>query len=206
MRYAIAISGFHPELVIKPFLRMTKTIDELVLLGTRNEKSMETTKKIGEFLAFANVRSRYIEIQDIFNFFEILANLENLIVNMGKPLWVNVSAGPGIAISALTFFAINHDVIVVFYNKENDKTTKVEISKAKDLFRNASKNYDLLKLIEKTPLTLSDIAEKLTLSKSTISRRVRILKANYLVEINKKDRRISIGMTNTSRKLLERKE
>ena len=206
MKYSIAISVFKPELIIKPFLRMLEPLDELVLLVTQNAKSMETAEKVRSFLAFTNVNCKYVEIQDIFNFFEVLANLENLFKNKGKPLWLNVSAGPGIAISALTFFAITHDIIVVFYNQENDKTSKVEISKSKALFRNASKNMNLLRLIENAPLTIEDIAVNLMLSKSTISRRLKILKAANLVETKIVNKKMSIAISSTSRKLLEKKD
>lgn len=203
MKYGIGISGFQPELIIKPFLRMLEPIDELVLLVTENTKSIETSEEIKKVLGFAGVECRTVKISDIFNFFEVLVNLENLFEKRGKPSWINVSAGPGIAISALTFFGINHGIIVVFYNKENDKTVKVDVTKSKDLFRNANKNLSLLKLIEKNPLTLKELSFKLNLSKSTVSRRIRILKSAYMVETSVYNKNMSIKITDTSRKLLE---
>ena len=135
MKYAIAISGFQPDLIIKPFLRMLEPLDELVLLITKTQKSIETAHNVSSFLAFANVKCSIIELNDVFNFFEVLVTLESLLETRGKPLWLNVSAGPGIAISSLTYFAIIHEIVVVYYNKENDKTTRVEIAKSKELFK-----------------------------------------------------------------------
>ena len=140
MKYAVAISGFQPDLIIKPFLRVLEPLDELVILTTKNQKSIETAHNVGSFLAFANVKCAIVELNDVFNFFEVLVTLERLLETKGKPLWLNVSAGPGIAISSLTYFAIIHEIVVVFYNKENDKTTRVEIAKSKELFKNARKN------------------------------------------------------------------
>ncbi len=205
MKYAIAISGFQPDLIIKPFLRMVEPLDELVLLITKNEKSMETAHNVGSFLAFANVECSYIELSDIFNFFEVLVTLENLLEAKGKPQWLNVSAGPGIAISSLTYFAILHEIVVVFYNKENDKTTKVEIAKSKELFKNARKNFVLLGQLEDSALTLEDLTYKVGLSKSSVSRRVRVLKSAYLVETTSINRKMLVSISETGLKLLHSK-
>jgi DNA-binding transcriptional ArsR family regulator len=205
MKYAVAISGFQSELIIKPFLVMLEPLDELVLFTTKNTKSMETAKEVSTFLSFANVMCTIIQVNDIFNFFELLARLENLLETKGKPLWLNVSAGPGIAISALTYFAIIHETATVYFNKENNKTAKVEIAKSKDLFRNARKNLQLLRLLENTSLTLDDLALKINLSKSTVSRRVSVLRSAYLVNTNFVSKKMLVSISETGRILLETK-
>ena len=206
MRYSIAISGFQSELIIKPFLRVRNPLDELVLIITNNPKSLETADAVKRVLAFNNVECTLLPVTDIFNFFEVFVNLEILFEKKGKPKWINVSAGPGIAISSLTFFSITHNIPVVFYNRENDKTSIVDISKSKDLFRNARKNLNILKLIEKNPLFLEEISNKLGLSKSTISRRVSLLREAYLVQTTVINRKMIVKITDTSLKLLEKKD
>jgi DNA-binding transcriptional ArsR family regulator len=202
MKYAVAISGFQSELIIKPFLVMLEPLDEFVLFTTQNPKSTETAREVSTFLSFANVRCTTVPINDIFNFFELLASLENLSETKGKPLWLNVSAGPGIAISALTYFAIIHEMAVVFFNKENNKTSRVEIAKSKDLFRNARKNLRLLRLLENTSLTLDDLTSKINLSKSTVSRRVSVLKSAYLVNTNMVNKKMLVSISETGHILL----
>lgn len=202
MKYAVAISGFQAELIIKPFLVMLEPIDEFVLFATQNPKSIETANEVSTFLNFAGVRCTTITVNDIFNFFELLALLESIYETKGKPLWLNVSAGPGIAISALTYFAILHETAVVFFNKENNKTSKVEISKSKDLFRSARKNLQILRFLEKSPMTLDDLASKINLSKSTVSRRVSVLKSAYLINKNNVDRKMLVSISETGRILL----
>jgi DNA-binding transcriptional ArsR family regulator len=202
MKYAVAISGFQSELIIKPFLVMLEPLDEFVLFTTQNPKSTETAREVSTFLSFANVRCTTVPINDIFNFFELLASLENLSETKGKPLWLNVSAGPGIAISALTYFAIIHETAVVFFNKENNKTSRVEIAKSKDLFRNARKNLRLLRLLENTSLTLDDLTSKINLSKSTVSRRVSVLKSAYLVNTNMVNKKMLVSISETGHILL----
>ena len=206
MKYSIAISGFQSELIIKPFLRVRNPLDELILIVTNNSKSLETADAVKNVLAFNNVKCMLLSVNDIFNFFEVLVNLEILLEKNGKPKWINVSAGPGIAISSLTFFSITHNIPVVFYNRENDKTSMVDISKSKDLFRNAKKNLNILKLIENNPLLLGEISDKLALSKSTISRRISLLKEAYLVETVIINRKMTVKITDTSLKLLEKKD
>jgi CRISPR locus-related DNA-binding protein len=206
VKYSIAISGFQSELIIKPFLRVRNPIDELILIVTNNSKSLETADAVKKLLAFNNVECTLLSVSDIFNFFEVLVNLEILLERKGRPKWINVSAGPGIAISSLTFFSITHNIPVVFYNRESDKTSMVDISKSKDLFRNAKKNLNILKLIEENPLSLGEISEKLGLSKPTISRRISLLREAYLVEPVVKNRKMTVKITETSRKLLEKQD
>ena len=206
MRYSIAISGFQSELIIKPFLRVRNPLDELILIVTNNSKSLETADAVKRVLAFNNVECTLLTITDIFNFFEVFVNLEILFEKKGKPKWINVSAGPGIAIASLTFFSIAHNVPVVFYNRENDKTSMVDISKSKDLFRNARRNLNILKLIKTNPLFLEEISNKLGLSKSTISRRVSLLREAYLVQTTVINRKMIVKITDTSLKLLEKKD
>lgn len=181
---------------------MLDPLDALVLLITQNEKSIETAIAVERFLAFANVKCELIEVSNIFNFFEVLVVLENLAEARGVPLWLNVSAGPGIAISALTYFAISHDSVVVFYNRENDKTSRIEIAKSKDLFKNARKNFKLLSLLKNSTQNLDSLSSKLNLSKSTISRRVRVLKSAYLVETKYLDKKMLVYISETGLKLL----
>ncbi|MEM0134268.1 MAG: hypothetical protein QXU18_03455 [Thermoplasmatales archaeon] len=204
MRYAIAIAGFQPELIIKPFTRMLEPLDKMSLLITQNSKSLETAEKVRTYLAYANVNCDYVKIEDIFNFFEVMVTLETLFTFNGKPLWINVSAGPGIAISSLTFFAIKHDITVVFYNKENDKTSKVEISKSQDLFKKVEDKIELLRLIMNENLSLIDLSRRLKISKSTASRRVKLLKALYLVKTQTINKTLIISISETGLRLIEK--
>jgi DNA-binding transcriptional ArsR family regulator len=102
----------------------------------------------------------------------------------------------------LTYFAISHDSIVVFYNRENDKTSRVEIAKSKDLFKNAMKNFNLLSLLKNSTQSLDNLSSNLNLSKSTISRRVRVLKSAYLVETKYLDKKMLVYISETGLKLL----
>ena len=102
----------------------------------------------------------------------------------------------------MTYFAIIHEIVVVFYNKENDKTTRVEIGKSKNLFKNARKNLFLLRQLENSTLTLNDLASRVGLSKSSVSRRVRVLKTAYLVDTVFFERKMHISISETGLKLL----
>jgi len=203
MKYAIAISGFQTDLVINPILRINSRLDLLILLVTDNEKSIETSKNVRVMLEFANIECHNVKVNNIFNFFEVLVNLENLWKTMGSPLWVNVSAGPGIALASMTFFAITHDIPVMFHNKENNETSKVDIHKSKYFFKNANKNLDLLILLAQSPRSLEEISLHLKISKSTASRKVKMLRGLYLVEISYASRRMKVFLSDTGRKFSE---
>ena len=64
---------------------MLEPLDELVILITKNQKSIETAHNVGSFLAFANVKCSIVELNDVFNFFEVLVTLESLLETKGKP-------------------------------------------------------------------------------------------------------------------------
>ena len=96
------VDFFQSELIIKPFLRVRNPIDELILIVTNNSKSLETADAVKKLLAFNNVECTLLSVSDIFNFFEVLVNLEILLERKGRPKWINVSAGPGIAIEYFT--------------------------------------------------------------------------------------------------------
>ena len=74
--------------------------------------------------------------------------------------------------------------------------------KSKELFNNDRKNLILLKQLENTALTLDDLTSKVSLSKSSVSRRVRVLKSAYLVETAIFDRKMLASISETGLKLL----
>ncbi len=203
MKYTIAISGFQTDLIISPIMRIFSKMDLVVLLVTDNEKSIETANKVKTMLEFANIDCQRVKIQNVFNFFEVLVTLENIFKTNGKPLWVNVSAGPGIAIAALTFFAIAHDIAVISHNKEENETSKVDIYKSKNFFKNASKNRNILDLLSKSPLTLEEISDKLKISKSTASRRIKVMKELSLVKISSNSRSMLVSLSETGSKFFK---
>jgi CRISPR locus-related DNA-binding protein len=203
--YILAIAGFQPDIINRPLFRIKGNIDEVVLLITHHSKSIETYSNVTDAMKFYGVRCRAVQINDIFSFFEVLASIELIIEQMGKPEWINVSAGPGIAISALTFSAIKHNVPVAFYNRENDMTSMVDISKSKDLFNSVRKNLTLLNSIKDEPLSIEEISRKTNLSKSTVSRRVTLLSKFYLVEKRKSNRKLIVQVTEVSKMLLKKR-
>ncbi|MHB1440269.1 MAG: HFX_2341 family transcriptional regulator domain-containing protein [Cuniculiplasma sp.] len=203
MKYTISISGFQPDLIINPILRVFSRTDLLVLLVTDNEKSIETSNKVHTMLEFANIKCQNVKINNIFNFFEVLVNLENLYKTKGKPTMVNVSAGPGIAIASMTFFSITHDIPVIFHNKEKNETSRVDIYRSKHFFKNANKNRDLLDILSRSQLTLEEISHKLNVSKSTASRRVKMLRQLSLVEVGSKSKKMLIRLSDTGLKFTE---
>ena len=52
------------------------------------------------------------------------------------------------------------------------------------------------------PLTLDDLTSKVDLSKSSVSRRIKVLKSTYLVESAIVDRKMLVSISETGRELL----
>lgn len=202
MEYAISIAGFKQDLITKPFLAMPTKLDFFVMLVTDHEKSQETSKKVEEFLDFVNVRTLKKKINDIYNFYEIYIALEAIKKEFGTPTWVNVTPGPGIAIASLTFFAINNNVPVIFYNSENQTSTKVDVHDSKKIFIYIKRGIKILETLRNGEKSLQELAQELKVSKSTISRKVSDLKTISIVNTRIESRKVIVSLAQTGLQLL----
>lgn len=202
MAYAISISGFKHELITKPFLAIPIRLDFFVMLATLHQKSMETTKKISEFLAFVNVKAITKRIDNIYNFYEIYIALEAIKKEHGLPAWINVTAGPGIAIASLTFFAINNKIPVVSYNDESKATSMINIHNSKNIFIYMNRDIRILELLRVGQKSLEELAHELRVSKSTISRKVSSLKTVSLVETRREKRTMIVSLSSAGSQIM----
>jgi len=202
VEYAISISGFKQELITKPFLAMPTKLDLFVMLVTDHERSQETSRKVEEFLDFVNVRTVKKKINDIYNFYEIYITLEAIKKEFGTPSWVNVTPGPGIAIASLTFFAINNKVPVIFYNSENQTSTKVDVHDSKKIFIYIEHGIKILETLRNGEKSLQELAQELMVSKSTISRKVTNLRIISIVNTRKENRKVIVSLAPTGLQLL----
>lgn len=181
MKYAISISGFDFQLITKPFLSILAPLDFFVLLATKHEKSRETVKSVTKFLDYVNVKTIIKEINNIYDFYEVYIALESLQTAYGTPSWINVSAGPGIAISSLTYFSINNKVKVVSYDRENNMTQSIEVYDSKKIFAYMKNGIRILKALQNKQKSLEELSVELGISKSTVSRKISALKSVSLV-------------------------
>jgi len=184
--YAIAIAGFNPELVIRPLYGGFQITKKLVLLHTVHKKSLETVSAVKQTSAAIGIKTQEIIINDVFDFFEIYATIEKLISDSGKPVWINVTSGPGVAIAAMALISVEKSIPLVAYDKELDRIVTIE-TKELAQFYHIKKRYEktLNKLLEKEEWSLEELASGLQKSISSISRQVTQLKNARLIKIIK---------------------
>ena len=203
MAYAISISGFKHELITTPFLAIPIRLDFFVLLATNHQTSLETSRKVTEFLNFANVETVVKEVKDIYNFYEVYIVLETVRSEYGLPIWINVTSGPGIAIAAMTFFAINNKVPVVSYKSENSTTSIVEVHDSKKIFTYKERGIRILEALKNGQKSLQELADELGVSKSTVSRKVSNLKKVSFVNTIRQKRTMIVSLSNAGSNMMQ---
>ncbi|HOK28021.1 MAG TPA: winged helix-turn-helix transcriptional regulator [Methanomassiliicoccaceae archaeon] len=184
--YAISIVGFHPEKVINPFLSQAIKVKSIILLHSDHPQAIETKEKVTKILEEnVGVIVCPLQLNDIFNFYEILMVAESLRAALGNPAWINTTAGPGLGASALTLMASYHDIDIVAYDKENNGTRTIPLSRLKDLYKCRDKYAPYLKAIESAGnISLKDLASRLNISISTASRHIKMFKQLELIKIS----------------------
>lgn len=202
MDYSIALCGFEPLNITSPFASLVPSVESLFALVSSDPRSVDTYYRVKAVMEGLNIKTFKVQIDDVFNFFEIIVALESIKKKNGNPKWINVTAGPGIAISGLTMFSIENDVPVIFYNRENSITRMVNLSGSRGMFKYVEDNRELLKLLWKSSMTMDELSGSIGVSKSTISRRLRLLKAISIICSESVKRKMHVSLTETGRKII----
>lgn len=202
MDYSLALCGFEPRNITSPFASLVPTVESLFALLSSNPRSVDTYNRVKAVMDGLNIRTVKVPIDDVFNFFEVMVVLESIKKKHGNPKWINVTAGPGIAISGLTMFAIENNVPVVFYNQDSSITRMVNLSGSRDMFRHVENNQEILKLLWKSSMNMDELSGRIGVSKSTMSRRLRLLKTISIINSESVRKRMHVSLTETGRKII----
>lgn len=174
--YGLSFVGFRADLIIKPFVRNTPLIGRMMLVSTADEKAIKATNDVKRFLTSIDVPYEVILINDAYNFFELYFMFEKIYYDYGRPKWVNVSAGPGIGIIALSMIAVLHNILMVSYDVQRDNVILTDVSQLKKLDFYKNKYFSILERIGSGKETLSELAKEFNTSKSSMSRRLKNLR------------------------------
>ncbi len=180
----IGISGYTPELLIAPFYSKNLDITEkFYIMYTEDPKSTETVMSVDKALSKLGIDVEAIKINNIFDFYEVYFTTLNLAYK-SKIGWINATAGPGIAMIAISFaLQQRRDIKYVYYHKavENIPATTDVIS-SHNIYLFTSTNNIYGKLMEQIyyvnkneGVNIEQIAKIFMKSQSTISRKLNIL-------------------------------
>ncbi len=195
MNYSISLCGFNSKLIIVPLISIRTHLEKIVLLTTSDVRSLRTFDEVSKFASYIHIQTERVDIKNIYDFYEISLYLEILKRRYEKPQWLNVSAGPGIAISAFTIFGIANGISVVSYNSDQDTTSLIDVMRFKYFIDYIDKNRKILEVLKNGPKTLGEIAVLLQLSKSTISRKVKLFNEMSIVKTKKLSQEMVVSLT-----------
>ena len=182
-KYAIAIFNKEEDYIVKPFFSNIPKIERLIIISNKNSVDEETKRKLIDFLDTVGVVYDFIYLDDITNFFQVYFTVRVLCVKEGQPVWVNASCGSGIGMAALALHAIKHNIKMVLYEKESDKTVLVDIKKLQRINIFDLRYLNTIKEIANGNNTISKLSNSLNIDKSLVFRRLKNL---ISVEIVKK--------------------
>lgn len=180
--YGMTFVGFRSELITRLFKFRVENIKRLVLITTAHPDALKTVKQVVAFLSMIGVVAEIINVQDVFDFFEIYFLCERILVSQGKPRWINISAGPGSGISALTLVASAYDIPMISYNMEKDRIIVTDTKKLIKLKKYRAKYIKVLKYLKRGPSSLSDLSKDFDVSKSAMCRRLQNLRSANVVK------------------------
>lgn len=185
MPYAISLVGLRPEIVTRSLIAQARSVKTLVLfhyadpLSTAAANSISTTSHTFGMKVVKN------QIEDAFNFFEVILAAEHVCSKFGEPAWVNAADGLGLGVSALTTFASVHGVDLVTYNEDRNETSTVHLALLNELLLAGVKFNRLLEnVITNEDRSIEQICSDLQISRSTASRQLKELRRLDLVSIS----------------------
>ncbi|BAB59611.1 hypothetical protein [Thermoplasma volcanium GSS1] len=173
--YGIAILEREGEYIIKPFFSGIPKISTLSIIYDRNLEYEQARKEILDFLKLSGIKTEFVGIGDVNNFFQVFLILQKICKTKGIPRWINVSCGSGLGVSALTIHAFKQNIPMVIYDKYIDKTVMIEAKRLKKINIYNNKYITLIREISKDPKTIKDLSRSLKIDTSTISRRLKSL-------------------------------
>ena len=103
----------------------------------------------------------------------------------GEPVWINTSAGPGLGSAALSHIASLNDIDLLSYNRDLGTVRMVRTSDIGALKTQRRYVRPILEAIRDEPdAGTGSLRDRLGLSPSTISRRLKQLRSLELVEVS----------------------
>jgi len=183
--YGITIAGHRTDLIVKPFLYSNvKVVKTIVIISDENPEANRTATSASDVLREYGVETEIVKTDNIFNFQKIFFIAKRILREKGKPDWVNVTAGPGIAIAALVTVFPQSNLIYFKEGTLSSEVISVEIENIIKGFGKIEKLIPLLEYIENEGYVefkrLSFQFEPI--SKATLSRMLSLLKDSGLID------------------------
>jgi len=211
MKTIISPLGFETDQLVSCIVKEgVEKGDRIIILRPEEMKEETRGKSAFENLKdIVNQVSEDIDIEKIVldyrNFQDIVETISKQIKKSEGKTVLNISGGPRVIIIALTVVGIFHrDEIEKIYNhSEIDKEIReIELPSIFQPLKDNEKKL-LKTIVEESPLRFKDLVEKVDLSKSSISRLMRKMEDNNLVDIEEEGREKYASLTISGKILIE---
>ncbi len=173
--YGIAIFDQEGDYIVKPFFSDIPKISKLIIICDAKTEYKNAKQKIIDFLKLKGIKSEFIEIKDVSNFYQIFLVLQKICKSKSDPTWVNISCGSGIGVSALTIHAYNQDILMVVYDKYLDSTVVINVKKLKKINIYNKGYMQIMREISIKAKTIEELSMSLNITNSAVSRRLQKL-------------------------------
>lgn len=173
--YGISIVGHRMDLIVKPFAYSSVTkIGKIMLVVDGDSKANETAQLASRELSLYGVAPVVIPVKNIFDFKEVLLLSKRLKSEMRRPPeWVNVTAGPGIAVAALVL-AFPESDLIHYQEGPPARVSVVNTLRTMDAFKGLDRTIPVFDYVKRKEET--DFEEMSAFfnneSKATLSRRL----------------------------------
>ena len=182
--HGIGIAGHTPELIIGPFYSKNLCITEkFYILYTEDPKSLETASEVNVILSKLGIDVESVKIKNIFDFYEVYFTTLNLASKKNID-WVNATAGPGIAMIAISLaLQYKKDLKYVYYHRaQGNIPATTDVISSHNVYLLTSPNKMYVTLMEQIytfnknkGVYIEQIAKNVNKSQSTISRKFNTL-------------------------------
>jgi DNA-binding transcriptional ArsR family regulator len=161
--------GFNAELVQRPLEELGAT--RLAILASPHERVQKTAKELQAWGRRTGVEVARWDLKRSYDFVEwhnawIVARLTAL----GRPTFVNLTAGHAVAISTASIMAMKHKLPCVCYDDIEDEVHHLSPSILLRLDELIPRDRRALQLLAKGPRGVGDLVEQMEDSPSTVSR------------------------------------
>jgi CRISPR-associated protein Csa3 len=209
MKTYISLSGFDTSQIVSLIVKYgIEGGDRLILIRPENETDQRGESTIQAVRDLSRQINSSIELQvhrvDHRDFEGMVFSLKNLLENAEGKIVANLSGGPREIFLAFTIACLSQSGKVYKATNFSDIDRKLnEINLPNIASVPDEKQERILKdVLENQPTTITDIAERLSVSESTISRQVTRLTEFKALELNQKGKTKEIRITLTGKLLV----
>ena len=182
--YGITIAGHKVDLIVKPFIYSNVKVVETIVIFTDNDPEAKNVAiSASKVLMEYGVNTEIVNMDNIFNFQRIFFIAKKILREKGKPEWINVSAGPGVAIAAMVLAFPRSNLVYFKRGIPTGEVVSIDIERTVMGFKKIEELIPVLEYIKNEKFVeFDELSSQFEyFSRASISRRISLLNSAGLV-------------------------